>query len=72
VSFIIVHNGIKFKAPDRQPRNIIKTELVDNYLVFSIADNGGIEENKHDKIFSKYFRVENHIEGSGIGLYLMK
>ena len=37
-----------------------------------MTDNGiGIKETNRDKIFSRYFRVENEIEGSGIGLYLI-
>lgn len=29
-------------------------------------------DTKFDAIFSKYYRLENAIEGSGIGLYLVK
>lgn len=73
VIYNLINNGIKFKSPERNPEILIKTESADNYIVLSITDNGiGIEENKQDKIFSKYFRVENDIEGSGIGLYLIK
>jgi len=42
-------------------------------MVISVKDNGiGIDESKFDAIFSKYYRSENAIEGSGIGLYLVK
>ncbi|MDP4214181.1 MAG: HAMP domain-containing sensor histidine kinase, partial [Bacteroidota bacterium] len=41
--------------------------------VISVKDNGiGIDESKFEAIFSKYYRLENAIEGSGIGLYLVK
>jgi two-component system phosphate regulon sensor histidine kinase PhoR len=70
VIYNLVNNGIKFKSPDRKPEIFIKTESDGNHIILSITDNGiGIEENMRDKIFSKYFRVENEIEGSGIGLY---
>ena len=72
VIYNLVNNGIKFKSPDRKPEIFIKTESDGNHIILSITDNGiGIEENMRDKIFSKYFRVENEIEGSGIGLYLI-
>ena len=49
-----------------------KTERDGNYIILSIKDNGiGIGKDKQEKIFSKYFRVENEIAGSGIGLYLI-
>jgi signal transduction histidine kinase len=72
IVYNLVNNGIKFRSPERQPEIFIKTETEGNFLLLSITDNGiGIEENKRDKIFSKYYRVENKIEGSGIGLYLI-
>jgi len=41
--------------------------------VISVKENGiGIETDKLEAIFSKYYRLENSIEGSGIGLYLVK
>jgi two-component system phosphate regulon sensor histidine kinase PhoR len=73
IIYNLVSNGIKFRLPDRRPEIRIKTEIEGNYIILSISDNGmGIDENKYEKIFSKYFRVENAIEGSGIGLYLIK
>lgn len=48
----------------------------DGYLI-SVADNGyGIPENQQNKIFSKLFRADNvrkkEIEGTGLGLYMVK
>ena len=73
IIYNLVKNAIKFKSPERRPEIIIKTEREENFIIISIKDNGiGIDAGKHDIIFSKYFRVENAIEGSGIGLYLVK
>lgn len=72
VIYNLVNNAIKYKSPKQKPDIFIKTEREGDYIILSITDNGiGIEENKLDKIFSKYFRVENKILGSGIGLYLI-
>jgi len=72
IIYNLVNNGIKFKSPDRKPEIFIRTEKDGDYIVLSITDNGiGIEENMFEKIFSKYFRIENEIEGSGIVLYLI-
>jgi two-component system phosphate regulon sensor histidine kinase PhoR len=72
IIYNLVSNGIKFKSPDRKPEIFIRTEREGDFIVLSIKDNGiGIDEDKRDKIFSKYFRIENDIEGSGIGLYLI-
>ena len=73
VLYNLINNAIKFKSPTRQPKINITTEKVDDYVVISVKDNGiGIDESKLEAIFSKYYRLENAIEGSGIGLYLVK
>jgi two-component system, OmpR family, phosphate regulon sensor histidine kinase PhoR len=73
IVYNLINNAIKFKSPDRRPEIIVSTNYVDEYIVIAVKDNGiGIEESKFDEIFSKYFRVENSIEGTGIGLYLVK
>jgi len=73
VIYNLINNAIKFKASERQPKIMVSTNKENGYVVISVKDNGiGIEESKMDKIFSKYYRLENDIEGSGIGLYLVK
>jgi two-component system phosphate regulon sensor histidine kinase PhoR len=73
IVYNLVSNAIKFKALDRRPEIFITTEKENDFIVITVKDNGsGIEAGMHDKIFSKYYRIENSIDGSGIGLYLVK
>jgi len=73
IVYNLVNNAIKFMPAGRKPEIFIKTQREKNYIVISVRDNGiGIDEAKQDAVFSKYFRIENAIEGSGIGLYLVK
>ncbi|HEY5407076.1 MAG TPA: ATP-binding protein [Ginsengibacter sp.] len=73
IIYNLINNAIKFKAAQRQPEIIITTNKENAFIVISVKDNGiGIDESKFDAIFSKYYRLENDIEGSGIGLYLVK
>jgi two-component system phosphate regulon sensor histidine kinase PhoR len=73
IVYNLVNNAIKFMPAERKPEILIKTQREKNYIVITVKDNGiGIEKTKQDAVFSKYFRVENAIEGSGIGLYLVK
>ena len=73
IIYNLINNAIKFKSPERQPKIVITTNKENEFIVISVKDNGiGIEESKFDAIFSKYYRLENAIEGSGIGLYLVK
>jgi len=73
IIYNLVNNAIKFKSSDHKPEIFITTQQEKDFIVISVKDNGiGIDASKQEAIFSKYFRVENAIEGSGIGLYLVK
>lgn len=41
-------------------------------MVITVKDNGkGIAESDFEKIFSKYQRIADDVEGTGVGLYLV-
>ena len=72
IIYNLVNNAIKFRSPDHSPEIFIKTEKASPYIIISVKDNGiGINADKQDAVFSKYFRAQHAIEGSGIGLYLV-
>lgn len=73
IIYNLISNAIKYRSPDRKPEILIKTEKEKDFIVISVKDNGpGIETDRQEAIFTKYYRVENKIEGSGVGLYLVK
>ncbi len=73
IIYNLVNNAIKFQSADRVPEIVITTNKVKNFVVISVKDNGiGIEKSKQEDIFKKYGRIETDVEGSGIGLYLVK
>lgn len=73
ILFNLVSNAIKFRSPDRDPEVLISTRQEDHYMLIAVKDNGiGIDPKKQDAIFSKFFRIEKSVEGSGIGLHLVK
>ncbi len=73
IIYNLINNAIKFKSPERQPKIVVTTNTENDYIVIAVKDNGmGIDGSKFEAIFSKYYRLENGIEGSGIGLYLVK
>ncbi len=69
----LVSNAIKYQSPERDPEVIIKTAKENDFIVLSVQDNGlGIEPDKIEEIFNVFKRTHNHVEGSGVGLYLVK
>lgn len=72
IVYNLINNAIKFHSPDKTPEILITTKNEKKYVVISVKDNGiGIDKTKHKEVFSKYSRVGNTVEGSGIGLYLV-
>ncbi len=73
IIYNLVSNAIKYKSPERPPTVTIKTTQEKDFIIISVKDNGmGIPADHAEAIFSKYYRVEHAIEGTGIGLYLVK
>ncbi len=73
ILYNLVSNAIKFKSPERSLKINIRTEKEKNFIVITVKDNGtGIEESKQEAVFFKYYRNHNDIEGTGIGLYLVR
>ena len=70
----LISNAIKY-CVDRDPEVSIQADLKDNYVQFSIKDNGiGIEEQYQDKIFAIFKRLHSNDQfgGTGIGLAICK
>lgn len=68
----IIDNAIKFTP--KQSRVEISVEQRPNHIDILFADNGvGIAEMFHDKVFEKFFRIEESrsAKGNGLGLSLV-
>lgn len=69
----LLSNSIKYRAMDRPLRIEITSQINDNYICILFKDNGlGIEAADPYKIFGLYQRMHTHVEGKGLGLYLVK
>jgi PAS domain S-box-containing protein len=73
IFYNLVSNAIKYKSSDREPRIFISSKKVGIHILITIADNGsGFPADKKDKVFEMFKRFHTHIEGTGIGLYIVK
>jgi signal transduction histidine kinase len=49
------------------------TANVDNYILLTVEDNGtGIKERDKEKVFQMFKRFHLNVEGTGIGLAIVK
>lgn len=73
ILFNLISNAIKYQSSERKPEIFIKSWIEGNYAVISIKDNGlGFEEKDKGKIFGMFKRLHDHVDGSGVGLYIVK
>jgi two-component system phosphate regulon sensor histidine kinase PhoR len=73
VLYNLLSNAIKYASSDTIPKIYIKTEKVNEYIVLTVQDNGiGIAEDKHDTVFARYARISDEVEGTGVGLFIVK
>jgi signal transduction histidine kinase len=74
ILFNLISNAIKYRHPDRQPIIKVTTTLEKDYIRLMVSDNGlGIDLPRHGKsMFNLYKRFHLHMEGKGLGLYLVK
>jgi len=73
IIYNLISNAIKYSAPNRQPQIKIKSETEGKQVKLTIHDNGlGIVSENLTKIFTLFKRFHSHVDGTGMGLYIVK
>lgn len=74
ILFNLISNSIKYRHPERRPEIRITSVYNNQTLLLTFTDNGlGMDLSLYgDKVFSLYNRFHSHVEGKGLGLYLVK
>ncbi|HRG07278.1 MAG TPA: sensor histidine kinase, partial [Cyclobacteriaceae bacterium] len=74
VFYNLISNAIKYRDPDRLLKLEIVSFITNSFVCVEITDNGlGIDMTMHrDNLFNLYKRFHQHVEGKGLGLYLVK
>ncbi len=72
----LLSNAIKYSDEGKNINVVLKLSEDTKHVEFSVKDNGiGIPKEHLDKIFDRFYRVENAthtIKGTGLGLHLVK
>ncbi len=74
VVYNLLSNALKYRQPDRQLRVRVAYQAQAEYQVLEVCDNGlGFDlSSGEEKLFGMFQRLHTHVEGSGIGLYMVK
>jgi len=70
----LITNSIKYQSKTQTPEIHISTNYEKDLICLKVEDNGiGINLEKHgSKLFGMFNRFHNHVDGSGVGLYIVK
>jgi len=74
IFYNLISNSIKYRRPQVQTIIDIRSHLTGNKLELVFSDNGmGIDlARKGDQVFGLYKRFHQHVEGKGMGLFMVK
>ena len=73
VFYNLIHNAIKFSDPKKPSEIKIATEGVKGFVILCVQDNGlGIPLKDQRRVFKKSSRLSKKIQGTGMGLYVVK
>ena len=73
IIYNLLSNAVKYRSPERRAHIQITCESLHEYVVLVVTDNGlGFNVSATNKVFSMFKRLHVHVEGSGIGLYIVK
>ena len=74
VVYNLLSNALKYRHPDRVPEVRVAYRPEAKYQVLEVQDNGlGLDLTQgQEKLFAMFQRLHTHVEGSGIGLYMVK
>lgn len=74
VVYNLLSNALKYHHPARPPQVTVSFEQQVAYGVLTVQDNGlGIELSQGtERVFAMFQRLHTHVDGSGVGLYMVK
>jgi len=73
VIYNLLSNALKYRSPERPLRVQLTCAQVGQRVQLRVQDNGlGLDERQQSRLFGLFQRLHTHVEGTGIGLYMVK
>ena len=73
VLYNLLSNALKYRHPERPPVVRVRAYCEGEDVVLAVEDNGlGLTAAQQTKLFALFRRLHSHVEGSGVGLYMIK
>lgn len=73
IVYNLLSNAVKYRHPDRTPHVDVRAHVRPGHTVLEVHDNGlGLDTKQLPRLFTMFQRFHDHVEGTGIGLYMVK
>jgi PAS domain S-box-containing protein len=73
ILYNLLSNALKYRSPDRLVVVQLATYWHEGNIILTVQDNGlGLNPQQQAKLFTMFKRLHTHVEGTGIGLYMIK
>ncbi|QKG52914.1 PAS domain-containing protein [Hymenobacter sp. BRD67] len=73
IVYNLLSNALKYRAPERPPVIGLRAYCENGLNIVEVQDNGlGLSEGQQTQLFTMFQRLHSHVDGSGVGLYMVK
>ena len=73
IVYNLLSNAVKYRHPARPPVVHLRCHSTPTAAILEVTDNGlGLNEAQQARLYGMFQRLHDHVEGSGIGLYMVK
>jgi two-component system, sensor histidine kinase len=73
ILYNLISNALKYRSPARSLSVRITTTAGADKVILTVSDNGlGLTATQLENMFTMFKRFHSHVEGSGVGLYMIR
>ncbi|SNR80992.1 PAS domain-containing protein [Hymenobacter mucosus] len=73
IIYNLLSNAVKYRAPNRASLVQVQASQIAQTIILTVQDNGlGLSELQQRQLFGLFQRLHTHVEGTGVGLYIVK